>query len=197
VSTDDRSEASQPRIGTDDGRRALLVSGVVQSAAVEAGGELEGYWSALLPAVRPRRALILGLGGGTITQLLYRRFGQLSAVGVEIDPRTIQLAQSELGLELPGLEIVVADAIAYVGSCAERFDYLCVDLFRGSQLDRRVLARPFLRQLKALATPGAEIVFNLFQDRRTETNLQRIARVLSPRSTKRVGKNVVARFGVR
>ena len=188
---------SLPQIGEDDGRRALLVDGVVQSVAVEAGRQIDGYWAALLPSVRPRRALVLGLGGGTVVHLLQRRFGPTAVVGVEVDDEVLALARAELGLEVAGLEVVRQDALAYVADCRERFDFICVDLFRGARFERGILARPFLRRLKALATPGAEIVLNLFQDRRTDAYVQRIGRVLAVRSTERIGKNVVVRAGIR
>jgi spermidine synthase len=190
------TEMGRPRLGEDEGRLALFVDGVVQSVAAE-GREVEGYWAALLPSVRPRRALVLGLGGGTVVHLLRRRFGELAVVGVDDDGEVLALARAELGLEQPGLAVVEGDAFAYVAACRERFDYICVDLFRGGRLERGILARPFLRKLRALATPGAEIVLNLFQDRRAETSIGRIGRVLTIRSTHPVGKNLVVRAGVR
>jgi spermidine synthase len=188
---------SRLRIGEDEGQRALLVDGVVQSVAVEQGCEVVGYWPALLPSVCPRRALLLGLGGGTLVHLLHRRFGPLPVVGVEHDPQVLELARQAFGLTLPELLVVEQDAFRYLERCSERFDYLCVDLFQGAQLDGRIFGRPFLRQLKACATPGAEITINLWQDRRTQTRLQRLARVLSVRSTEAVAKNLVVRLSPR
>jgi spermidine synthase len=186
-----------PRLGEDEGRRALLVGGVVQSVAVEADDGAGGVWAALLPAVRPRRALVLGLGGGTVVRLLHRRFGPVQVVGVERDARVLALAEAAFGLDLPGLEIVREDAFTFVARCSERFDYLCVDLYQGAELQRGILARPFLRRLKSLATPGAEIAINLFRDRRAEQHVQRIGRVLTVRATERVGQNLVVKAGVR
>lgn len=189
--------AGRPWIGEDDGRRALLVDGVVQSIAVEPGDAVDGYWAALLPRTRPRQALVLGLGGGTIVHLLRQRFGTVAVVAVEIDPEVLALARAELGLDLAGLEVVRGDAFAFVQHCRMRFDYVCVDLYRGGQLDRRVLGRPFLRSLKALAMPGAEIAFNLVRDRRLANAVQRIDRILPVRSTQTVGRNVIVWAGPR
>ena len=183
-------------IGEDDGRIALLADNVVQSILVEEGTP-GGYWAAMLPDVRPRRALLLGLGGGTLARLLARRFGSLSIVGVDDDAELLALARAELGLGQEGLEIRLADAFAFVASCPEQFDYLAVDLYRSGALDRRVFGRPFLRSLKRLASPGAEIVFNLHRQRDLEPWLARIARVLAVRGTETVGENVVLRAGVR
>lgn len=172
---------------------------MVQSIAVDDSGQ-SGYWGKLLPHARPRRALLLGLGGGTIARLLLRRFGPLSMVGVDSDAEVLTLARAELGLEQPGLEVIEGDAFEYVADSHERrdaYDYICVDLFRGGQFERGVLARSFLRQLASIATPGAELVFNLFQSRRASVDVQRLARVLTIRSTEQADRNVVVRTGPR
>ena len=189
-------EDSRPRIGEDDGRVALLVDGVVQSVKADSG-EVAGYWVALLPSVRPRLVLVLGLGGGTIVHLLRRRFGEVRVIGVEVDPAIAVLAREAFGLDRREVDIVVDDAFRYVETCRERFDYVCIDLFRGGVLERGVLARPFLRRIRELATPGAEVVLNLFADRRSAAHLHRISRVLTVRSVERVGKNLVVRAGLR
>jgi spermidine synthase len=185
------------RMAEDEGQRALLVDGVVQSVAVEGPALGPGYWPAMLPDVRPRRALLLGLGGGTIAHLLVRRFGPLSLVGVEADAEVLALARAAFDLALPSLVVVEADALAYVASCGERFDYICVDLYRGAEIERGALARPFLRRLKTLLLPGGVAVFNLFQDRRTARRVHRLQQVFPWASAEAVGKNVVVRCPAR
>lgn len=191
------SASQLPRVGEDDGRLALLVGGVVQSIAVDPQRGADGYWAALLPTVRPRRALVLGLGGGTVVRLLHWRFGPVAVVGVERDEAILVAARQAFGPDPPGLEIVLADAFAFVQRCEVRFDYLCVDLYSGGQPERRVLSRPFLSRLKALATPGAEIAINLFWSKRVDQQLVRLGRVLVVRAAERVGRNLVVRAGVR
>jgi spermidine synthase len=173
-----------------------LVDNVVQSILVEPGTP-GGYWAKMLPSVRPRCALLLGLGGGTLARLLALRFGPLPIVGIDDDAELLALAQSRFELGQEGLEIRLADAFAFVARCSEQFDYVAVDLYRSGALDRRVLGRPFLRSLKRLATPGAEIAFNLNRRRNLEPWLARIERVLVVRTTERVGENTVVRAGVR
>jgi len=98
------------RLGEDDGRPVLLVDGTVQSVLAD---DPSGYWSLMMSDVRPRRALLLGLGAGTIARLLSQRFGDIPMVGIEEDADVIGLAQ-ELLRDLNGLEIVQADAFAYI-----------------------------------------------------------------------------------
>lgn len=168
---------------------ALLVDGVVQSVAADAAER--GYWAAMVPQARPGSVLLLGLGAGTVALLLTRQFGPLPIVGVDDDPDVIALGRRVLGLELPHLEVELQDAFAYVASCPQRFDLICVDLYRGEQMARGVLAKPFLRQLRALLQPRGRVVFNLFATRRTPEQVHRLSQVLHVLTQITVEDNVV------
>lgn len=177
------------RLGEDRGRPALLVNGVVQSVAPAAAAG--GYWEGMLPANRPGRALLLGLGGGTLAHLLVRRFGAVSMVGIDDDPAVVALARSAFGPLPPSLAVVLADAFAFVAGCRERFDYIAVDLFHGARPPRGVVSTPFLKALKAAAAPGGLLVFNLFRDTHAERRLARIRTVLRVVEEVRVRDNVL------
>lgn len=186
-------ETARVWIGEDEGQTALLINGVVQSVLVGDGPLGPGYWPYMLPDVRPDRALLLGLGGGTIAHLLTRRFGPLPIVGVESDPQVIRLGRSAFGLDLPHLEIVHADAFAYVASAEGPFGYVAVDLFASDTIPRQVFARPFLKRVRELLTPGGLAAINLFRDRRTEGRVRRIAAVFPRVDTITSRENVIAR----
>ncbi len=188
-----RPDGPRVRVAEDEGQRALLVDGVVQSVAVEGPVFGPGYWPSMLPTVRPRRALILGLGGGTIAHLLVRRFGPVPMVGVDADAEVLAVAQVEFDLTLPSLVIVEGDALQYVTACAETFDYVCVDLYRGAELERGVLARPVLRAIKRLLAGEGLAVFNLFRDGRTARRLHRIQQVFPRATSETIVKNVIVR----
>ncbi len=179
------------RLGEDRGRPALLVNGVVQSVAPAAAGG--GYWEAMLPAHRPRRALLLGVGGGTLAHLLVARFGPMPIVGVDDDPAVVALARSAFGPLPPSLDIVLADAITFVEGCRGRFDYIAVDLFHGAQPPRGVVSAPFLKALEAALLPGGLVVFNLFRDARVERRVGRVGAVLRVVETTNVRDNVLVR----
>ena len=199
--TDEAGLRSQPegvrtdlrlRVEEYEGHRALMADGVILSVAV---GEQEppfGYWAAMLPEASPRNALLLGLGAGTLAQLLIRRAPDIRIVGVDIDPQIIEFARRHFDLALPNLQVVVGDAFAYIAACRERFDYIAVDLFCGHAFQRGALARPFLRHLRTVAGPTGEIVFNLFRDRRSEVYLGRLARILRVHRVERLSRNVIA-----
>ena len=178
---------------------ALEVGGVVQSVSVpvegadgleaEARGDPRpgpggGYWGLMLPPACPRRALLLGLGGGTIAALLARRCSATSIVGVERDPSVLAVARSMLGLDaVPGLRVVRADAFAWVAEHAATepgvYDLICLDLFDAGRLVRGALAEPFLRQLAALLAPSGTLSVNLLVTRYTPDQVARVERVFA------------------
>lgn len=182
----------QPILAEVDGTRAIVVEGVIQSVAVDRLTPAVSYWHAMLPDRRPASVLLLGLGGGTLVHLLTRRFGALRIVGVDASAAMVELARTEFGLaELTHVEIVIADAFAFVASCADRFDQIYVDLFDGPRLARGVVARPFLRQLCGLLSPGGTVTFNLPLDRRNHERLHRLRTVFGVVRPTVIEKNVV------
>jgi spermidine synthase len=177
------------RIGEDRGRPALLVGGVVQSVAPDFAAD--GYWTAMLPTHRPRRALLLGLGGGTVAQLLVRRFGAVPMVGVDNDPLVVEAARTAFGALPPSLAVVLADARTFVAGCRGRFDYVAVDLFRSSETPRGAFGQPFLRGVRAALTPGGVAVFNLFRDHHAERRVERLSDIFRLERSERVRENLV------
>jgi spermidine synthase len=144
----------------------------------------------MVPSHRPSRALLLGLGAGTVARLLVARFGTVPIVGVDDDPSVIALAREELE-DVPSLEIVQQDAFEYVATATAAFDLACVDLYRGAEIQAGIIHRPFLRQLRSLLEPRGLAVFNLAQDRQTDTRVTRLGRVFRVLRTEQVGKNLV------
>jgi len=207
---------STPREG---GGIALEVDGVVQSVFMpeteelaEAtgnvplgleGGEPQpgpngGYWGLLLPPQCPRRALLLGLGGGTVAHLLSRRCPNTRITGIEHDSQVLALALSQFGLEtLPQLTIVESDAFAWVPTQAcvtkrsEGYDLVCLDLFEAGRLAHGALATPFLRQVAELMSPSGLLTTNLMVTARTPDQLHRLERVFNLVWRKRLGGNLV------
>ena len=188
----------EPRAG---GGRALLVGGVTQSITLTTDGAdgadvaapptprpRYGYWELMLPPATmpcPQRALLLGLGGGTIAALLAQRCPATQIVGVERDATVLATAYAELGLgDIPRLTVVVADAFAWVtaqvaSSASERYDLICLDLFEGGRLALGALGTPFLRQVASLLAPDGLLTVNLLANARTPDHLRRLERIFT------------------
>jgi predicted O-methyltransferase YrrM len=198
----------------EDGSRALEIGGVTQSVSVPddepvVDGEPQpgprgGYWGLMLPPGCPRRALLLGLGGGAVATLLARRCPDVAITGVERDPTVIAIARQEFGLDaLPHLTIVEADAFVWMEACAgdpqlisddeprERYNLICVDLFEAGRLAMGTLTTRFLRQIAALLTPGGVATINLMVTGRTNEQVHRIERVFTIQRNLRTRGNLI------
>lgn len=154
---------TRPVARVEDGRKVLRVGGVIQSVEVDEWYTVD-VWDALAPRRRPEKALILGLGGGSIAKLMTRRWGPLPITGVERDPEIVRLARREFGLDdLTHLTIVTADAFVWMRASVERFDAICVDLYVAGKLAHGTLGAAFLRDVRRLLTPAGEVTFNLWR----------------------------------
>jgi spermidine synthase len=188
---------SAPVVRVEDGRKVLRVGGVIQSVAVDERYTAD-VWDAMLPRRQPASALILGLGGGAIAQLMTRRWGPLPIVGVELDPAVVWLARREFGLDqLPHLSIVTADAFAWVAQEAQEargeqcFDAICVDLYTAGKLAHGVLGASFLRDVRRLLTPRGEVAFNLWRSAYLADQLRRIERVFNVSALDEADDNLI------
>jgi spermidine synthase len=180
------------RIGEDGGRAALLVNGVVQSISPADGLVNGGYWAAMVPQdARPRSALILGMGGGTIARLLQVRWGNVRIIGVDDDPTILDTARAVGWIPPSGMDVVVTDAFAFVQTCSERFDFVALDLFRADRLVGRAFGKPFLRRVRSLLAPHGTLAVNLFRDFREPERIARIEAFFDIRAQLAVGGNTV------
>ena len=187
----------RPVVSVEDGRTLLRVGGVIQSVAVDERHEPD-VWDAMLPVHQPECALVLGLGGGTTATLLTRRFGALPILGVERDPRIARLAQERFGLaELANVQVLVADAFAFLPRCPTRFDLICVDLYVAGKMEHGVLGTEFLRVVSRALTPEGTATFNLWRSPYLADQLRRLGRELVVRETVEVGENIVVHCGPR
>ena len=188
-------EGQRPSVRVEDGRVVLRVGGVIQSVAVDETYESD-VWDAMLPRERPSNALILGLGGGTIAQLLTQRWGTLPITGVERDPAVALIARRAFGLEqLPHVRVVVADAFDFVRDCRERYDLICVDLYVAGKMAHGVLDPAFLRAVARLLPPDGTVAFNFWRGPYLADQLRRLGRVLHVREMRGADDNVIVTCG--
>jgi spermidine synthase len=183
----------RPVVRLESGRKVLRVAGIVQSVE-RAPGDPPDLWDTMVPRVRRvRRALVLGLGGGTIVSVILRRFPRAEVTGVDEDSRMLSVAREDFGLgHHERVRMVLGDAFAFVEGDAARYELIAVDLFRGGRMPPRVLSERFLLGLDRLADPRAAITFNLRQTSDIVRRIARLHRVLPVRATFEIGGNLVA-----
>jgi spermidine synthase len=120
-----------------DGGLELRVDGTLASFH-RPGAALTGpvWWAlaapVLLLAARPRRrVLLLGLAAGSVARALRALDPDAEIVGVDYDDRVVGAARAHFGLDDLRVDVVVADALAYLRRERRRFDMVVEDLFVG------------------------------------------------------------------
>ena len=113
------------------------------------------------------RCLLLGLGLGSVPQIIEERFGiGLEYVAVEYDAAVAQLAEDYLLYRLRSpITTIVADAEAFVAQCDERFDLVLVDIFVDDEVPRQFDSVAFAKTLAELTVPGGLVISNRLKHR--------------------------------
>ena len=113
---------------------------------------------------RPRRALKIGLGGGSLPKFFWRRLPRLHTRVVELDARVVEVARAQFHLppEDARLSVEIGDgAHALAPECC---DLLVVDAFADEHPPAALVSQAFFDAAwLALEAPGA-LVLNLMND---------------------------------
>jgi spermidine synthase len=108
------------------------------------------------------KVLLLGLGLGSIPQMLEKNFDkQFEYHIVEIDEEIINLAQKYTLNELKSpIYIYEMDAEIFVDITEEKFDLILVDIFIDRTIPKKFESAEFLEKLKYLLYDNGIILFN-------------------------------------
>jgi spermidine synthase len=112
----------------------------------------------------PARVLLLGLGGGTSAEVLRRLYPAASVVGVELDAAVVEAGRKWLGFELPGVEVVIADARPFVEAEAAREpgreDVIVLDAFQFPYVPFQLATVEFFTAARRCLAPGGVLMVN-------------------------------------
>ncbi len=127
-------------------------------------------FSGLLVNPQPRRVLLIGLGGGTLADVMAQLFPGVEIDAVEIDPAVVAVARKYFGFEeRPGTTVSVSDGRVFVRRALkreERYDYIMLDAFTGDYIPEHLMTREFLEQCRELLTDDGVLVANTFSSSR-------------------------------
>lgn len=104
-----------------------------------------------------KQALVLGLGGGLIANLLITK--NYSLDGVEFDERIIDAAKNYFYLD-KSVNAICADARYFLNHCNKKYDIVLVDIFKAEEQPSHVLTLQSLNQLKNNLTKNAIVLIN-------------------------------------
>jgi len=117
---------------------------------------------ALAAVEKPKRILVVGLGGGSIPNFLHKHYPDTHIDVVDIDPAVVEVARKYFGFrEDKTLKVHVADGRAFIEKCKKPYDLIFLDAYGAEDIPYALATREFLQAVgKALAPKGA-VVTNL------------------------------------
>jgi spermidine synthase len=110
----------------------------------------------------PKKILMLGLGGGSISTYLGRFLPDASITTVEIDPGVIKAAKTYFGLrETERMRYPSGDGRVFLNRHNELYDLILLDAYRGGYVPFHLLTREFYTLVKQRLAPGGAAAFNV------------------------------------
>jgi len=159
------------------GQYSLQVQNLTQS-----GGIIKSLWQKPLKKVKSaEKVLLLGLGGGTVIQLIKKRFPKAKITTLEIDREIIKMGKKYFGLDkIKNLKIINEDAIKWVNKYqGDKFDLILVDLYIGGEFLPKAMENEFLQKLKRLLIQEGIIIFNWLKNKEEKEMVEKIERNFS------------------
>ena len=139
--------------------------------------------SFLLFSPRPRRIVMIGLGGGSLAKFCYRQLPDTHFVAVEIDADVISLRDEFL---LPAdderFQVVHADGAHFMAQLQESVDVILVDAFDAAGIAPSLASSNFYADAFARLDDDGVLLMNLSGERkRFPSHLRRLRQVFGKR----------------
>jgi len=125
--------------------------------------EYVGYLHLTL-AVKPdaRRALVIGLGGGSLVKRMWRDYPDMRIDAVELDSEVVAIAREFFALpDDERLTVTVADGRDFLLMTPHTYDIIVIDAFDDDFVPRRLLTEEFLRECHDRMSPCGVIAYNV------------------------------------
>lgn len=106
--------------------------------------------------------LVLGCGAGSIPRIIYKELSLHSKIdAVEIDEKVIELGNKYFSLnQYPYLNVIINDAMKFVDTTNNKYDFILVDLFKGINVPEEFLKQHFFEKLNSLLNTNGELLLN-------------------------------------
>lgn len=109
----------------------------------------------------PKKILIVGLGGGTVTRTLRMIYPDAEITNVEFDPEIVAMARQYFGYaEDEKMKLVVEDARRWLRTTTEQFDMILLDAYHGGYIPFHLTTREFLEIVRERLSQGGVVCSN-------------------------------------
>jgi spermidine synthase len=133
----------------------------------------------LLFVPRPRRILMIGLGGGSLAKYCYRYLPAASIVVVEPDAEVIALrGEFCIPPDDDRFSVVKADGAEYMSGTTGDFDVILIDAFDAHGIARTLESEAFYVSLARRLAPNGSMVMNFWGDVQRLANHTKFAQAL-------------------
>jgi spermidine synthase len=122
--------------------------------------------TSLLVMPDPKRILIIGLGGGTMSNTLAKLYPESQIDNVEIDQAVIKVARDYFGFfENENVKTVNQDGRIYIKRALlkkQQYDWIILDAFNGDYIPEHLMTKEFLQETKELLSKNGVVSANTF-----------------------------------
>lgn len=123
-------------------------------------------FSGLLLIEKPKNILIIGLGGGTMSNTLHQLYPKSVITNVEIDPAVVKVARQYFGFfENQNVTSVIQDGRIFIKRAIikkQKYDWIILDAFNGDYIPEHLLTQEFIQETKSLLNKGGVLSANTF-----------------------------------
>ncbi|TPH15123.1 spermidine synthase [Litorilituus lipolyticus] len=122
--------------------------------------------SSLLINPNPEKILIIGLGGGTMSNTLHQLLPDSQIDNIEIDNSVIKVAREYFKFfENDHIKAISQDGRVFVKRALlkkQQYDWIILDAFNGDYIPEHLMTKEFLEEIKNLLTPQGVLTANTF-----------------------------------
>ncbi len=132
----------------------------------QSGGVAKDLWNKSIKRIvnyklKIKNCLVLGLGGGSIAQIIKSKWPSAKVTGVDIDPIIVEFGKKYMGLDKLDVEIHIKDAFVFSKTQKpSSFDLICVDTYQGDIFPEKFENSDFLKNIKKILSENGIVVFN-------------------------------------
>ena len=123
-------------------------------------------FAGLLANPEPRHALMVGLGGGTISNVLTELYPNLAIDLVEIDEAVVRVARDYFDFrESANTNVFIQDGRVFTRRAriqGKKYDLIILDAYTGDYIPEHLMTQEFLQDVHDLLTPDGIVVANTF-----------------------------------
>ena len=123
-------------------------------------------FAGLLANPEPRHAMMIGLGGGTISNVLTELYPNLAIDLVEIDEAVVRVARDYFDFrESANTNVFIQDGRVFTRRAriqGKKYDLIILDAYTGDYIPEHLMTQEFLQDVHDLLTPDGIVVANTF-----------------------------------